>query len=81
MLVVSFIPHGSAKPVEDCYKAHLNGVFGSVRHSLAMKAQMRVPCAVSEDLSGYRLNSSRRRLVWARLTGISVWRLSFMRNW
>ena len=31
--------------------------------------------------SRYRLNSSRSRFVCARLTGISVWRLSFMRNW
>ncbi len=29
----------------------------------------------------YRLNSSRSRLVWARLTGISVCRRSSMRNW
>ena len=29
----------------------------------------------------YRLNSSRRRFVCARLTGISVCFLSFMRSW
>ena len=30
---------------------------------------------------GQRLNSSRKRLVWARLTGISVCFLSSNRNW
>jgi len=31
--------------------------------------------------TSYRLNSSLSRLVWARLTGISVCFLSFMRSW
>jgi hypothetical protein len=34
----------------------------------------------SPEWHSYRLNSSRSRLVWLRLTGISVCRLSSMRN-
>lgn len=34
-----------------------------------------------ETWRAYRRNSSRRRLVWARLTGISVCFLSSMRSW
>ena len=39
--------------------------------------------SAAEGIRGvfYRLNSSRRRFVWARLTGISVCFLSFMRSW
>ena len=38
-------------------------------------------CLSCDDSPLYKLNSSRSRLVCARLTGISVCCLSFMRSW